>query len=72
MVMLIIIHHSLYYVFQMQEDINEEKRKRRELQSEMDEAKRIVSKMTRQAEDRSQLDIHTMEKKDLENKIQFL
>lgn len=56
----------------MQEDINEEKRKRRELQSEMDEAKRIVSKMTRQAEDRSQLDIHTMEKKDLENKIQFL
>lgn len=56
----------------MQEEISEEKRKRRELQSEMDEAKRIVSKMTRQAEDRSQLDIHTTEKKDLENKIQFL
>ncbi|KAK8394416.1 hypothetical protein O3P69_006540 [Scylla paramamosain] len=56
----------------MVEEIDEEKRKRRELQGNLDEAKRLVSKMTRQAEDRSQLDIHTKERKDLENKIEFL
>lgn len=56
----------------MVEEIDEEKKKRRELQGDLDEAKRLVAKMTRQAEDRSQLDIHTREKKDLENKIEFL
>ncbi|MPC46738.1 DNA repair protein RAD50 [Portunus trituberculatus] len=56
----------------MVEEIDEEKRKRRELQGDLDEAKRLVSKMTRQAEDRSQLDIHTKDRKDLENKIEFL
>ena len=56
----------------MAEEIEGEKRKRYELQGELDEAKRVVSKMTRQAEDRSQLDIHTKDRKDLENKIEFL
>lgn len=56
----------------MQKDIEEEKRKRQELRGELDEAKKIVSKMTRQAEDRSQLDVYIREKKDLENKNNFL
>ena len=56
----------------MAEEVEGEKKKRHELQGELDEAKRVVSKMTRQAEDRSQLDIHTKDRKDLENKIEFL
>ena len=56
----------------MLEEIEEGKRKRWELQGELDEVKHVVSKMNREAEDRSQLDIHTKERKDLENKIQFL
>ncbi|KAG0716590.1 hypothetical protein GWK47_009287 [Chionoecetes opilio] len=53
-------------------EIGKEKKSRQELQGELDEVKRLVSKMNRQAEDRSQLDIHTKETKDLQNKIQFL
>ncbi|XP_042225507.1 DNA repair protein RAD50-like isoform X2 [Homarus americanus] len=54
------------------EDIDGGKKTRREIEHKLDDIKRVVAKMNRQAEARSQYDIHVKEKKELENKIEYL
>ncbi|XP_042867629.1 DNA repair protein RAD50-like [Penaeus japonicus] len=53
-------------------EIETAKKNKREGEHEIDEIKRVVAKMNRQANARSQYDIHMKEKKELENKIEFL
>lgn len=53
-------------------EIERAKKNKREGEHEVDEIKRVVAKMNRQANARSQYDIHMKEKKELENRIEFL
>lgn len=54
------------------EDIDVGKKTRREIELSVDEIKRVVAKMNRQAEARSQYDIHVKDRKELENKVEYL
>ncbi|KAK7078560.1 hypothetical protein SK128_026094 [Halocaridina rubra] len=59
-------------IHQAKDKIETAKTSRRGIERKLDDNKRIVNKMNRQAEARSKLDIHVTEQKELENKIQYL
>lgn len=63
---------DLILSFQVLEEIDVGKKTRRELERDLDDVKRVVAKMNRQAEARSQFDIHMKDKKELENKVEYL
>lgn len=59
-------------IHKVMEEIDGGKKKRREVEYKLDEIKRVLARMNRQAEARSQYDIHVKERKDLENKVAYL
>ncbi|KAK4329104.1 hypothetical protein Pmani_000515 [Petrolisthes manimaculis] len=56
----------------MSDDINSAKKKKLDIEHSLRDIKHVVSKMNKQAEDRSKYDIHLKEKKDLENRVELL
>lgn len=56
----------------VREEIEGIRRLRSEVEHRLEDKKRIVNKMNRQAQARSKLDIHMQEKESLENKVQFM
>lgn len=56
----------------MSEDIDSAKKKKLDIERSLTDIKHVVLKMNKQAEDRSKYDIHLNEKKDLENRVEFL